>query len=43
VLRSGDDRADRFATDVVGWREALRTRDGIVDKIRLGYPVQSIT
>jgi hypothetical protein len=27
-----------FATEVVGWREALRTRDEIADKIRLGYP-----
>jgi hypothetical protein len=27
-----------FATQVVGWREALRTRDEIADKLRAGYP-----
>lgn len=27
-----------FATDVVGWRAALNTRDEIVEKLRLGYP-----
>jgi hypothetical protein len=37
VTKSGSD-ADRFVTDVVGWRPALRTRDDIVDKIKLGYP-----
>ena len=28
-----------FATQVVGWREALRTRDEIADKLRAGNPV----
>jgi hypothetical protein len=27
-----------FATQVVGWREALHTRDEIADKLRAGYP-----
>jgi hypothetical protein len=29
---------DRFATEVVGWREALRSRDEIAGKLRAGYP-----
>ncbi len=32
----------RFTAAVVGWRAALRTRDEIADKLRQGYPVESV-
>ncbi|WP_344130269.1 hypothetical protein [Luedemannella flava] len=36
--RAVGDVEEYFATDVVGWKAALRTRDEIADKLRAGYP-----
>ncbi|NJC73004.1 hypothetical protein HC031_25280 [Planosporangium thailandense] len=33
-----DDGEDYFVAEVVGWRRALRTRDEIAEKLRLGHP-----
>ncbi|MGC9667839.1 hypothetical protein ACNTMW_14950 [Planosporangium sp. 12N6] len=33
-----DGGEEYFATEVVGWRHALGTRDEIAEKLRMGYP-----
>jgi hypothetical protein len=38
VATLADGGEDRFVTQTVGWREALEVRDGIVQKLRDGYP-----
>ncbi|GII24426.1 hypothetical protein [Planosporangium mesophilum] len=35
---ASDGGENYFVTEVVGWREALRTRDEIAEKLRMGYP-----
>ena len=33
---------ERYVTDVVGWRNALRVRDDMAEKLRLGYPARQV-
>jgi hypothetical protein len=33
---------ERYVAEVVGWRNALHTRDELAEKLRLGYPILSI-
>ena len=33
---------ERCVTEVVGWRNALHTRDDMAEKLRLGYPARQV-
>jgi hypothetical protein len=33
---------ERYVTEVVGWRNALHTRDDMAEKLRLGYPARQV-
>jgi hypothetical protein len=33
---------ERYVTEVVGWRNALYTRDDMAERLRLGYPARQV-